>query len=605
MEATMPQPQPTEVFQSQLPPEFQQVQRELPFDQRNWLAIVHGQQSAERAVDAQLLGHETQQQYRRRVRERNRRRQQLRETLADAMPWSDAHFLTTNVHSEEPNECNSDADWQQMLQLNLGATVRVTVGPATFWCIGALLRRHSSYFRRQPMLETYSLPELTPLGFRAAYDWMRLQQPLDSSSQIAKHNEPERIVDLLYTAQHLNMFELEMLCHRRLGSNDFQERRALQVYSRAQKYASSAMGNLCQSMLQHVGKYFLTLVGSLEYARMPLEDVCVLLQQDNIGVNTELEVLYAALRWMCIFPQQRISALPRLMECVRFTRMPRGRIMEIWFCLLRPRRRLPHGLHLLSDPIIFRAVAYCPGLFERAERAFDVTNQWPQLENRLMPSSLDLRLENVREWLYDECCPYHIQTPNSHNRMNASSKDFINYAISLAHKDRELLHAQEQEMTKLWEPLWDPQRDWPNARPEVPVHFGPPPRAADTTTFSAAADCLRDLLEEVCDASDSSDTDDTDAAAFTFDTDSTDSTFDTYESDDSSIFNRRLMDNQYLSPDHSMLLSGYSSPTNYARSWQATSAWVRDVQALQQSSLRSGGATKRIGGSAVRVYGKQ
>ncbi|XP_034139615.1 uncharacterized protein LOC117590776 [Drosophila guanche] len=327
------------------------------------------------------------------------------------MPWSDAHFLTTNVRSKQPHECNSDADWQQMLQRNLGAMVRVTVGPATFWCIGALLSRHSNYFRRQPILQVYSLPELTPLGFRAAYDWMRLQQPLDASSQIAGHNEPERIEDLLYSAQHLNIFELEMLCHRRLGSNDFQERRALQVYSRVQKYGSSAMGNLCRSMLQHVGKYFLTLVGSLEYARMPLEDVCVLLQQDNIGVNTELEVFYAALRWMCISPQQRVSTLPRLMECVRFTRMPLGRLLEIWFCLLKPRRRLPHGLNLVSDPIIFRAIGYCPGLYDRVQRDLSVINQWPQFENRLMPSSLDPRLENVREWLYDESGPTTYRVP--------------------------------------------------------------------------------------------------------------------------------------------------------------------------------------------------
>ncbi|XP_041450416.1 uncharacterized protein LOC111075947 [Drosophila obscura] len=543
MEATEPQSEATRSEEPQSEAtQSEEVQQELPFDQRDWYAIVRGQQDAERAFDELMEGRsETLLEYSTRLDERHKRRQQLRETLAEQMPWSDAHFLAINVRSVQAVACSCDEDWQRMLRGNLGATVRVSVGPATFWCIGALLTRHSSFFRRQQSLaEECSLPQLTPVGFRAAYTWMRLQEPLESSSVHGEHGEPEQIVDMLHSAQHLEMCDLEMLCQRYLCSEHFREGRALQVYLRARLYGKAAMGNLCQSMLQRVGKYYLTMVASQEYAELPLEDVCLLLEQDNIGVNTELEIFYGALRWLCIDPEERIAALPRLMECVRFTWMPRTKLLEVWFCLLTARQGIAlERVHMSVDPIIVCAVAYCPGLWERVNKAVSVANLRLQFDNRPLPSALmrafNLHLDPVREWYYDECCPYHMLDPQPPQQIDVAPKDFLSFAISLAHKEQELLRSKEQDLTKLWEPLWDPQRDHPS----------------DVLSVTSAASCQADWLQAALDNS--------------------------HEESFSSTA-LPFADSHATSPSRSPSISGPSSPATYARAWQATSAWLRNVQ---------------------------
>ncbi|XP_015042355.2 uncharacterized protein [Drosophila pseudoobscura] len=544
---------------------YHEVEEETPFDQRDWHAIVHNQQDAEREIDEQMLGYETDLEYLTRVDERDKRRQQLRETLVEEMPWSDARFLKINVRSARPLECSSDEEWTRMLQGNLGATVRVKVGPATFWCIGALLNRHSGFFRPQSR-EEYSLPELTPIGFRAAYAWMRLQEPLNCSVQ-SEHSEPNQIVDLLFTAQHLDIRDLEMLCNRYLCSSHFTERRALQVYVRAKHYGN--MGSICQLMLKRVGKYYLTMVGSQEYTEMPLEDICTLLEQDSIGVNTELEVFYGALRWMCIDPEERLSALPRLMECVRFTRMPRPKLLEMWFCLFSARWGLPlEWFQVRGDPIILRAFAYCPGLWERVNKAVRVANLCLQFDNHQVLMALiqacRLQMETPREWICDENCPYHVHNRTPPPQVDLSSKQFLSFAISLAQEDRDLLRSKEKDLTKLWEPLWDPQRDHPNNIPFDEMSDDLPMSSSDEIDWRSSSDDIDWFREILREAPEGTDTDD-----------DTDNLSDIYVP---------FTDSPTTSPRNSPLISATSSPATNSLCRQLTTAWLSHVQLSRPGS---------------------
>lgn len=248
--------------------------------------------------------------------ERQERRRTVQAALKSLMPWNDADFSRINVRSTYPCQCRTAEEWEQMLEQNLGATARICIGTATFWCIPQLLRMHSSYFFHELRTENnfQAGQDLWATGFRAAYDWMRLQAPLNEDSP------PARIVELLHTAQQLGMDTLELLCHEYLCTDRFREKAAYEVYLRARPYPE--FHSLRQLMLQRIGFHFLALVGSYEYLEMPADDLQTMLQEDSLGVNSEVEVLYGLMRWMATDTARRAKLLPRLLRCVRFTRVP-------------------------------------------------------------------------------------------------------------------------------------------------------------------------------------------------------------------------------------------------------------------------------------------
>ncbi|XP_070134883.1 uncharacterized protein [Drosophila bipectinata] len=358
--------------------------------------------------------------------ERQERRHKLEMALSHMMPWNDCDFSRINVRSPHPLECRSADDWSRILEGNLGATVRVCIGRATFWCIPALLQLHSGYFARHPrsVSRFREGTDLTAVGFRAAYDWMRQKEPLDANSQ------PGKLVELLHTAIQLDISSLEVICNRYLCSSQCREQIAFDIYMRARTY--EVLRPQCQLMLQRIGFHFLAMVGDSQYLDLPVEDLVTILQQDNLGVNTEMEVLYSIIRWMAARPIKRRGLLSRLFECIRFTRLPNKLLRRMWHGLMFP--DLSNNLNfltILKDDLEVE---------ERISQAITVVGlraiYTDHHEFKKMCRDFSLAVDAPREWLYDEDCPYHRPRPRA-PYSHVSFSAFFKYVTLRAEKAKE------------------------------------------------------------------------------------------------------------------------------------------------------------------------
>lgn len=70
-------------------------------------------------------------------------------------------------------------------------------------------------------------------------------------------------------------------------------------------------------MLPRICKFFLSVVASRDYLEMDLKEVTDLLQLNSIGVNTELDVFYAATRWL-LYNSTRLEYIFEIFKCIRF-----------------------------------------------------------------------------------------------------------------------------------------------------------------------------------------------------------------------------------------------------------------------------------------------
>ncbi|KAH8323181.1 hypothetical protein KR074_008610 [Drosophila pseudoananassae] len=358
--------------------------------------------------------------------ERQQSLRKLEMALSQLMPWNDAHFSRINVRTPYPSEFRSDADFR-ILEGNLCATVRVCIGSATFWCIPALQQLHSGYFSRHlpPVSRFREGTDLCAVGFRAAYDWMRLKKLLDANSQ------PGKLVELQHTAIQLDIGSLEVMCNRYLCSSQCREQAAFDIYMQAGKFAE-VLHPQHQLMLQRIGFDFLAMVGDSSYLDLPVEDLLIILKQDTLGVNTELEVFYSVIRWMAVRPKERSRMIHRLFDCVRFTRMPLKMLHRMWRCSTSPD---------LEGDLSFRAVwRHDQQVLQRISDAISVVGfrcVYTDNEFKNACRSSSLAMDTPREWLYDEDCPYHQPRPRAVYPRVIRYDEFINYVTLRAQKARE------------------------------------------------------------------------------------------------------------------------------------------------------------------------
>uniref|UniRef100_A0A6P4EPH5 Uncharacterized protein LOC108045306 n=1 Tax=Drosophila rhopaloa TaxID=1041015 RepID=A0A6P4EPH5_DRORH len=360
--------------------------------------------------------------------ERQHRLTQVEWALNRLMPWNDAVFSRINVPSARPSGCKNIDDYRSIREGNLGATLQVRIGMATFWCIPSLLQLSCKYFARQ-IESVYTFREgvdLTAVGFRAAYDWMRIQKPLDDLN-------PEQMVELLHTAQQLNMESLENLCCRHVCTTRCSEKFAFEVYLKALKYPKLEAHR--KIMLQRVGVHFLAIVGGSEYLEMPIEDMITMLEQDTLGVNSEVEVLFGIVRWLIARPNERCKQMPELMDCVRVTLLPVTMLRRMWSSSL-----------MRNDPsdridVLMAAFRNNTKFQERLNNAITVVQMREIYSHRreFVEScrSKNLAVESPREWIYDEECPYHLPQPKGPYCHSITAPNFLYYVSQRAQKARE------------------------------------------------------------------------------------------------------------------------------------------------------------------------
>jgi hypothetical protein len=105
-----------------------------------------------------------------------------------------------------------------------------------------------------------------------------------------------------------------------------EEREALSIYLEAK---AANVKPLQDFMMNKISKIFLTFVSSWEYLLLLYEEVEAFFQSNRLGVNSELDMLFAAIRWLQHDWPQREKSIAKLMKCVRFELIQSWQLVEL------------------------------------------------------------------------------------------------------------------------------------------------------------------------------------------------------------------------------------------------------------------------------------
>ncbi|KAH8394784.1 hypothetical protein KR222_005616 [Zaprionus bogoriensis] len=301
---------------------------------------------------------------------------------------------------------------------------KIYIGNDKFHCHLCALQMYASYFHRFDAVNTGSirLPTkwVTPEAFRVIYDWMLEEKTVTLAPM------SNRSIFELYSAAHfLGISELiESMCvtFDTIKNED-------EIFSLLPEVFQLGLPSFEQLFLSRICSFYLTLVASQEFVEMKAQNVVQLLASQNIGVNSEIEVFYSAVRWLHHEWPERRAYIPDLMKCVRFGLMP------------------PTFLRFLQTPQktrVLHAISKCEFVKEAINKAFVYTSTalfHKDPHEELKFQLPDFELPEMRKWIYDEKCPHH------HN-LACSRRQFFSYAQFLQY-----LETQHHNEVYYWKAL--------------------------------------------------------------------------------------------------------------------------------------------------------
>lgn len=207
----------------------------------------------------------------------------------------------------------------RMIKTFTKTDVQVLIGEECFDCHKIVLQAYSELFYETPM-EAQSVrlaaDKITPSAFSAIYNWML------SSNPVVKR---QGILQLFIAAQYLKISELVEQCWSCFDSDNFIEDQAFLLYSEARAAGETMIMEL---MISRISKFFLTLVASKEFLSLNSKEVIAFLKCSQIAVHSELEVLYAGLRWIFFDWETREKDITKVMTCIRFALIPPWQLVE-------------------------------------------------------------------------------------------------------------------------------------------------------------------------------------------------------------------------------------------------------------------------------------
>lgn len=191
--------------------------------------------------------------------------------------------------------------------------VLIVAGDMTYGCHAVVLRHFSLLCENvYPTGLITALPKkLTKDGFLLAYDYMLSDEIFCKRSQL---------IELLDAAHYYYIPGLMAnICTHFANRNFHNEMDALHMYFEATNLQKLGIARL---MMPSVRRYFLPMITTKVYHEMTLGCVVRLLSSDNLAVQHELEVFYAALYWVFADYPNRKTSLYFVFRAVRFVLMP-------------------------------------------------------------------------------------------------------------------------------------------------------------------------------------------------------------------------------------------------------------------------------------------
>ncbi|XP_017866785.1 PREDICTED: kelch repeat and BTB domain-containing protein 8-like [Drosophila arizonae] len=283
------------------------------------------------------------------------------------------------------NQAKLKAGLANIVQNRIRTDVQVVVHGTTFDCHLTVLQVASEYFRLFTSTHTIVIdePEVTVLAFEKLYEWILKGK--------AFRLRVDWLLDMYRTARFLKMPKfIDRLWGYFENTKNFSEGHAFNLYIKAIPYPTEMLQAL---MLTRVNRFFLTAVTTTEYLNLTAEQVYAMLTTSVLAVNSEMEVLMSALRWMMYDWEERKKHKLFLMQAVRFNLMP------AWYILsLKTKQKMPELAEILEEPVIQDTLD--------AGLSYSVTQHFVHSDSPLQ-KPLELNTEHQREWIIDRCASHH------------------------------------------------------------------------------------------------------------------------------------------------------------------------------------------------------
>ncbi|XP_030561990.1 kelch-like protein 6 [Drosophila novamexicana] len=317
---------------------------------------------------------------------------------------------------EQPLKVSLKAVLRYMVENHLKTTVQIEINKMYFNCHVIVLQAYSKFFMElEPIPLVVTLPEekVSQKAFMLIYKWMLSDEPT---------LERNSIVAVFVAATYLRIRALLLACWTYFDDiNCFNEANACIMYVESRN--NPALDIVRNLMLTRIQKFLLTFVATRDFLEVPLKHLVYLLSSDEICVNTEVEILFIAVRWLGHDWQSRKSSVPSLIGCIRFHSMP------LWY-LLCVRRVETHKLvrEILSlpnvDAIINEAISKITSKMyeQKIEGILDHGNVIKNLQSR--------------RWIVDDACPYYHHIGCPHTR-DINFRQFESYLTALQQQPRD------------------------------------------------------------------------------------------------------------------------------------------------------------------------
>ncbi|XP_058443881.1 kelch-like protein 41b [Malaya genurostris] len=201
--------------------------------------------------------------------------------------------------------------------------IQIRIGEKLFDCHALLLQCFSEVFDELGNEPDVTLPEekVTPEAFQLIYEWL-----LSQKSGLQR----EHFVEVFVAAEYLRIPRLINQCWTYVNdAESLMEDQAFQLYLETIPFKHAVLQHM---MLRRICRFFLTLVASEEFVRLPVEDLCVLLKSNFIGVFSESDVLYAAAVWLLDDWESRSEHVGEVMKLVCFPLMSPSLLSRLIRC---------------------------------------------------------------------------------------------------------------------------------------------------------------------------------------------------------------------------------------------------------------------------------
>lgn len=198
---------------------------------------------------------------------------------------------------------------ERMIKSNLYPDVTIEISDKSFPCHMIALQAYSKFFYDLGNASVLSLPaeKVTPAAFKLIYEWIISDKP---------RVQQRHLLEVVIAAKFLKISELTEQCWACLESErHFSEDKAFVMYLESRARGENTIQDL---MMNRVSKFFLTIVACKEFLDLDVDEVVRLLKLNTIGIHSESEVFFSAVRWLFYDWEKRQEHLLDVMQCVRF-----------------------------------------------------------------------------------------------------------------------------------------------------------------------------------------------------------------------------------------------------------------------------------------------